>query len=66
MSSSLQPLIGFPDCISIGTRNAPESASWRIVVGVGILWALILGIGILFMPESPRLLSLAWFNLTYL
>lgn len=32
-----------------------NSASWRIVVGIGILWALILGIGILFMPESPRL-----------
>ncbi|KAG9316785.1 general substrate transporter [Chiua virens] len=42
-------------CISIGTRYAAGSASWRIPVGIGILWALILGIGILFMPESPRL-----------
>ncbi|KAG1748126.1 hypothetical protein EDB19DRAFT_1905180 [Suillus lakei] len=42
-------------CISIGTRNISNSASWRIVVGIGILWALILGIGILFMPESPRM-----------
>ena len=41
-------------CISIGTRHVSGSASWRIVVGIGILWALILGIGILFMPESPR------------
>ncbi|OAX39836.1 general substrate transporter [Rhizopogon vinicolor AM-OR11-026] len=44
-------------CIAIGTRNTPGSASWRIVVGIGMLWALILGIGILFMPESPRWLA---------
>lgn len=44
-------------CISIGAREATGSASWRIVVGIGIAWPLILGIGILFMPESPRWLA---------
>ncbi|KAK7696521.1 hypothetical protein QCA50_001179 [Cerrena zonata] len=44
-------------CISIGTRNVDGSASWRIVVAIGILWALVLGIGMLFMPESPRWLA---------
>ncbi|CAE6489073.1 unnamed protein product [Rhizoctonia solani] len=41
-------------CISIGTREASNSASWRVVIAIGLVWALILGVGILFMPESPR------------
>jgi hypothetical protein len=41
-------------CISIATRGAPGSASWRSVIGIGILWPLVLSIGILCMPESPR------------
>jgi len=41
-------------CISIGSREAPGSGSWRIVIGIGILFALFLGITIQFMPESPR------------
>lgn len=47
-------LVTSSDCISIGTRNVVGPASWRIVVGVGIVWAAILGFGILLMPESPR------------
>lgn len=42
------------DSISIGARNHPGSASWRIVVGISFVWAFILGVGILTMPESPR------------
>ena len=34
-----------------------ESASWRIVIGLGIFFSLPLGIGILFSPESPRWLA---------
>ncbi|KAN0078490.1 hypothetical protein V8E55_010547 [Tylopilus felleus] len=45
------------DCISTGTKYIPDSVSWRIPVGIGILWVLILGISILFMPESPRMFS---------
>lgn len=32
----------------------PNSASWRITLGITFFWGLILGIGILFFPESPR------------
>ncbi|QRW13528.1 Sugar (and other) transporter [Ceratobasidium sp. AG-Ba] len=41
-------------CISIGTRETGNSASWRIVIAIGLVWSLMLGVGILFMPESPR------------
>lgn len=34
-----------------------SSASWRIVIGLGILFSLPLGIGILIVPESPRWLA---------
>lgn len=34
-----------------------SSASWRIVIGLGIAFSLPLGIGILFVPESPRWLG---------
>ncbi|KZT56187.1 general substrate transporter [Calocera cornea HHB12733] len=41
--------------ISLGTRAlTPSSASWRIVIALGLVWAVVLGVGILFMPESPR------------
>ncbi|KAK1754749.1 hexose transporter 2 [Echria macrotheca] len=33
------------------------SASWRIVIGLGIAFSLPLGIGILLVPESPRWLA---------
>ncbi|KAF1838302.1 general substrate transporter [Decorospora gaudefroyi] len=34
-----------------------SSASWRIVIGLGIAFSLPLGIGVLFAPESPRWLA---------
>lgn len=44
--------------INFGVREIEEqSASWRIVIGLGILFSLPLGIGILFSPESPRWLA---------
>jgi len=44
-------------CISIGTRNLPGAASWRTVIGIGIIWPFMLAVGIVFMPESPRWLA---------
>ncbi|RMZ27271.1 hypothetical protein D0859_08669 [Hortaea werneckii] len=44
--------------INYGVREIEEqSASWRIVIGLGIAFSLPLGIGILFAPESPRWLA---------
>ncbi|KAM4054399.1 major facilitator superfamily protein [Hirsutella rhossiliensis] len=44
--------------INYGTRTMEESsASWRIVIGLGIFFSLPLGIGILVVPESPRWLA---------
>lgn len=44
--------------INYGVREIEEQdASWRIVIGLGILFSLPLGIGILFSPESPRWLA---------
>lgn len=44
--------------INYGVREIEQSdASWRIVIGLGILFSLPLGIGILFAPESPRWLG---------
>ena len=44
--------------INYGVRNIEDSsASWRIVIGLGIVFSLPLGIGILFCPESPRWLA---------
>ncbi|KAJ2900775.1 high-affinity glucose transporter ght2 [Zalerion maritima] len=44
--------------INFGVRNIQtSSASWRIVVGLGIAFSLPLGIGVLFVPESPRWLA---------
>ncbi|KAL9039654.1 MAG: hypothetical protein Q9180_002397 [Flavoplaca navasiana] len=44
--------------INYGVRNIEESsASWRIVIGLGIAFSLPLGIGVLFLPESPRWLA---------
>ncbi|QPH18270.1 hypothetical protein C2857_003274 [Epichloe festucae Fl1] len=44
--------------INYGVRSIEtSSASWRIVIGIGILTSLPLGIGILTVPESPRWLA---------
>lgn len=46
--------------INYGVRDNPGQdgdASWRIVIGLGIVFSLPLGIGILFSPESPRWLA---------
>lgn len=44
--------------INYGVREIEESsASWRIVIGLGIAFSLPLGIGVLFAPESPRWLA---------
>ncbi|KAH8094627.1 general substrate transporter [Cristinia sonorae] len=40
--------------IEIGTHHIPNSASWRIPVGLQMLWGLIILSGIFFLPESPR------------
>ncbi|TRM61582.1 general substrate transporter [Schizophyllum amplum] len=40
--------------IDLGTHAIPNSASWRIPVGLQMLWGLILISGMFFLPESPR------------
>ncbi|KAK7451798.1 hypothetical protein VKT23_012476 [Stygiomarasmius scandens] len=40
--------------IDLGTHAIPNSASWRIPVGLQMLWGLILLSGLFFLPESPR------------
>ncbi|KZV66564.1 general substrate transporter [Peniophora sp. CONT] len=40
--------------IDLGTHAIPNSASWKIPVGLQMLWGLILMSGIFFLPESPR------------
>lgn len=42
----------------IGTRTLqPSSATWRLLIALGIAFAAILGFGIQFCPESPRWLA---------
>ena len=44
--------------INFGVRNIQDSsASWRIVIGLGIAFSLPLGIGVMLVPESPRWLA---------
>lgn len=46
--------------INYGVRDNPgqdNSASWRIVIGLGIAFSIPLGFGVLFTPESPRWLA---------
>jgi len=42
--------------IDLGTHSIPNSASWRIPVGLQMLWGLFLISGMFFLPESPRYL----------
>lgn len=43
-------------CFNYGTytHQRHNSASWRVVIGVGWAYLIILGVGILFFPETPR------------
>lgn len=44
--------------INFGVREIQDSsASWRVVIGLGIAFSLPLGLGILIVPESPRWLA---------
>ena len=44
--------------INFGVREIEGySASWRIIIGLGMLLSLPLGIGVLLVPESPRWLA---------
>lgn len=46
------------NCVNYGVREIEDSsASWRVVVGLGIAFSLPLGLGILLVPESPRWLA---------
>jgi len=40
--------------LDLATHNIPNSASWRVPVGLQLLWGLIILSGIFFLPESPR------------
>lgn len=43
-------------CFNYGTysHQKDNSASWRIVIGLGWLWTIILGVGVWFFQETPR------------
>ncbi|ODQ68222.1 general substrate transporter [Nadsonia fulvescens var. elongata DSM 6958] len=43
-------------CVTFGTKDRPDTGSYRIPLGLSFLWALILIIGMVAMPESPRYL----------
>jgi len=60
--ASYQLLITFgiliANFVNYGVREIEdESASWRIVIGLGIAFSIPLGLGILLVPESPRWLA---------
>ncbi|TIA71954.1 hypothetical protein E3P92_02966 [Wallemia ichthyophaga] len=46
-------------CFCYGTRELYSDASWRIIVGLGMVLTFILGCGIWLLPESPRWLMKA-------
>ncbi|KAG6820153.1 hypothetical protein H0H93_004735 [Arthromyces matolae] len=48
----LQIIIGY--ILDLATHSVPNSASWRVPVGLQLVWGLILLSGIFFLPESPR------------
>ncbi|KIX05214.1 uncharacterized protein Z518_06086 [Rhinocladiella mackenziei CBS 650.93] len=41
-------------CVVYGTKNRPDTGSYRIPIAIQFAWALILGGGLLFLPDSPR------------
>ena len=42
-------------CFNYGTvKHLHDSASWRVIIGLGWVFTLVLGVGILFFPETPR------------
>jgi len=43
-------------CFNYGTytHQRYNSASWRVVIGIGFVFLIILGVGILWFPETPR------------
>jgi SP family sugar:H+ symporter-like MFS transporter len=60
--ASYQLLITFgilvSNCVNFGVREIEDSsASWRIVIGLGIAFSIPLGLGVLLVPESPRWLA---------
>ncbi|KAJ7608721.1 general substrate transporter [Roridomyces roridus] len=40
--------------LDLATHAVPNSASWRVPVGLQLVWGLALLSGIFFLPESPR------------
>ncbi|EAU83517.1 sugar transporter [Coprinopsis cinerea okayama7 len=38
----------------LATHHIPNSASWRIPIGLQLAWGLVMLSGIFFLPESPR------------
>jgi SP family sugar:H+ symporter-like MFS transporter len=40
--------------LDLATHSIPNSASWRVPIGMQLVWGLILMSGIFFLPESPR------------
>ncbi|KZS93480.1 general substrate transporter [Sistotremastrum niveocremeum HHB9708] len=42
--------------IDLATHSIPNSASWRVPVGLQMVWGLFLIVGSLFLPDSPRYL----------
>ena len=40
--------------VNLGTKHIPNSGSWRITIGIGMLWPIVLAVGIQFLDESPR------------
>ncbi|KAF4604654.1 hypothetical protein EYR40_003429 [Pleurotus pulmonarius] len=40
--------------LDLATHAVPNSASWRVPVGLQLVWGLVLLSGIFFLPESPR------------
>lgn len=46
------------NAVNLGVREIQDSsASWRIVIGLGIAFSLPLGLGVIVLPESPRWLA---------